>query len=341
MDAPKLAQQIIRRLPPAPGLAEAAYATAEDLLALGQSVPVHHWLIVGGSFARGEPTYIPRNGGHQLLSDVDFLYVYTALPALPEVEFMNLAGKSFPTVELMTLSLRDYKALQTSLGYDFKNLGLSLNDHGLPGHDPVELDARDAYEILLFYTQAYFWYAVHDQWQAGIGSMQFHLTVNRLCMKILRATAMLNGAYANHDFDRMPPHVAEQMRTELAWRANPTRPPLHPGRFWTYLHQALTEFDQHFGHVRVDAVTGTRYSATSSGRIVAHHHETVHELVRPMTAVWNNTADFRALTTVKRQTWERITGWTGTRVPSTPETYFQQHKQEIHDHLLAMKVQAV
>ncbi|ATL67234.1 hypothetical protein [Nocardia terpenica] len=323
-----------------PGLAEAAFATADDLLAVGRSVPAHDWLIVGGSLARGEPSYIPADGERHLLSDVDFLYVYSALPSLRVAEFMNLAEKSFTAVELMTLSLRDYRTIRTSLGHDFKNIGLAVTDHGLPEHDSVEVETRDAYEILLFYTQAYFWSRIHDQWQAGIGTTLFHLTINRLCIKVLRATAMLDGAYAHHDFDRMPAHLAERMRAELAWRSNPMRPPMDPGRFWTYLYQALAEFDRRFGHVRKDAVTGTRYAATSSGRIIARHHETVHDLMRPMAEVWHSTEELASLTMVKRQAWERITGWTGSLVLSTPETYFRRYKQDIHDHLLAMKVQA-
>ncbi|MFJ2834277.1 hypothetical protein ACIO52_02830 [Nocardia sp. NPDC087230] len=37
--------------------------------------------------------------------------------------------------------------------------------------------------------------------------------------------------------------------------------------------------------------------------------------------------------------WSRITGWTGTKPSPGPAAYFAAHQSEIHDHLLAMKVQ--
>lgn len=224
-----------------------AIGIADDLLSLGNRVPADDWLIVGGSLARGEPTFISRAVGERLLSDVDLLYVhYGDEPSMSVDELVIHAEKVFPTVDLMTLSLRDYRAIQTSLGFDFKDLGLGITEHGLPEHEPVKLDARDAYEILLYYSQAYFWLGVHDQWCADSDSARFHLTVNRLCIKILRAIAMVDGAYAHHDFDWMAPHLAEQMRAELFWRRDPTQQPMDPGRFWTYLHDAFIRFDDEF-----------------------------------------------------------------------------------------------
>jgi hypothetical protein len=151
---------------------------------------------------------------------------------------------------------------------------------------------------------------------------------------------MLGGAYAHHDFDRMPPHLAEQMRGELRWRADPARPPLDPGRFWSYMRDALIRFDNEFGQVRADAVNFSRY-ATSSGRIVARHHQAVHHLARAMSEAWSDSPDPQVLATVKHRAWARYTGWSGTRVQPSPEDYFRRYRQNIHDHLLAMKVQAI
>ncbi|WP_280445615.1 hypothetical protein [Nocardia brasiliensis] len=341
MDTTALAERITSRLANAADLEPAAVSIADDLLSLGHCVPADDWLIVGGSLARGEPTFISHCVGERLLiSDVDFLYVhYGDQPSMSIQELRTLAENAFPTVDLMTLPLGDYRAIQTSLGFDFKDLGLAVTEHGLPEHEPVKLDARDAYEILLYYTQAYFWLGVHDQWCAGTDSAHFHLTVNRLCMKILRATAMLDGAYAHHDFDWMAPHLAEQMRAELRWRSDPTQSPMDPGRFWAYLHDAYRRFDTEFGRPRPDAVNLSRYATTSSGQIVARHHQTVHALSRAMADAWIIAPNPDALATVKRRAWERITGWTGSAPQPNPEGYFLAHKQEIHDHLLAMKVQ--
>ncbi|MGO4616570.1 hypothetical protein AB4305_13535 [Nocardia sp. 2YAB30] len=340
MESTVLAQRITRRLNDAPDLQGTAVSIADDLLLLGQRVPQDDWLIVGGSLARGEPNFIWQNGERLLISDVDFLYVhYGDQPSMQVPELMALAENYFPTVDLMTLSLSDYRTIETSLGHDFKNVGLAVTEHGLPAHRPVGLDARDAYEILLYYTQAYFWFEIHDQWCEGKDSAYFHLTVNRLCMKVLRATAMLEGAYAHHDFDQMAPHLAQQMRAELGWRIEPTQLPMDPGRFWSYLHDAFLRFDGEFGQPRPDAVNYSRYATTSSGRIVARHHQAVHALARAMADAWIGAPDPEALATVKRRAWERITGWTGTTPQPSPEDYFRAHKQQIHDHLLAMKVQ--
>ncbi|WP_330231413.1 hypothetical protein OHA40_02360 [Nocardia sp. NBC_00508] len=340
MEAAALAERIICRLSNVADLEPKAIGIADDLLSLGNRVPADDWLIVGGSLARGEPTFISRAVGERLLSDVDLLYVhYGDEPSMSVDELVIHAEKVFPTVDLMTLSLRDYRAIQTSLGFDFKDLGLGITEHGLPEHEPVKLDARDAYEILLYYSQAYFWLGVHDQWCADSDSARFHLTVNRLCIKILRAIAMVDGAYAHHDFDWMAPHLAEQMRAELFWRRDPTQQPMDPGRFWTYLHDAFIRFDDEFGQQRSDAVNYSRYATTSSGRIVARHHQAVHALSRAMADAWIAEPDPMVLATVKRRVWERITGWTGNAHKPTPEDYFRAHKQAIHDHLLAMKVQ--
>ncbi|WP_454196043.1 hypothetical protein [Nocardia sp. Marseille-Q1738] len=340
MDTRAMAHRITGRLADAAELEPAAMSIAADLLSLGQSVPPDDWLIVGGSLARGEPTFIRHDAGRLLISDVDFLYVhYGDEPSTPVFELVKLAEKSFPTVDLMKLSLSDYRAIQTSLGHDFKNIGLAVTEHGLPDHDPVELEARDAYEILLYYTQAYFWLGLHEQWLAGHDSARFHLAVSRLCTKVLRAAGMLDGAYAHHDFSQMAPHLAEQMRAELRWRINPTQPPMNPGRYWSYLHDAFQRFDGEFGRPRADAVNYSRYATTSSGQIVARHHQAVYALARAMAETWIADPDPKALATVKRRAWERITGWTGSRPRTTPESYFGDCKQEIHDHLLAMKVQ--
>lgn len=337
MDTTELAERITCRLSDAAALGSAACRIAHDLLVLGRCVPDDDWLIVGGSLARGEPTFI---GEHQLLSDVDFLYVYHGRnPSMPVGELVRLAEKVFPAVDLMTLSLGEYRVIQTSLGFDFKDLGLGITPRGLPQHNPVKLDARDAYELLLYYTQAYFWLGVHDQWRSGVDSASFHLTVSRLCMKVLRATAMLDGAYCHHDFDWMAPHLAEQMRAELRWRHDPAQRPMDPGRFWTYLDHAYRRFDNEFGQTRPDAVNHTRYATTNSGRIVARHHHAVHALSRAMADAWAAAPDVVGLATVKGRAWERITRWSGNARHSSPEEYFQTHKQDIHDHLLAMKVQ--
>ncbi|MBF6072791.1 nucleotidyltransferase domain-containing protein [Nocardia farcinica] len=146
--AATLADAITRRLPDAQDLAAPAHRIADDLVALGRLVPAEDWLILGGSMARGEPTLIHHHGGRVLISDVDLLYVHSAPePAKPLDQLKAMAERCFPSVDIMVLPEHQYRHLHTSLGYDFKNLGLDLAGHGLPEHTPVRLDDRDAYEI--------------------------------------------------------------------------------------------------------------------------------------------------------------------------------------------------
>ncbi|MFC9872749.1 hypothetical protein [Nocardia salmonicida] len=337
-----LAATITRRLPDTADLTTVASRLADDLLALGDQVPDTDWLILGGSMARGEPSWIRyHHDQRQLISDLDLLYVSSGeTPTALVSQLRTTAEKRFPTVDLMTLPLRDYRTITTSLGYDFKNLGVPLTPHGLPEHNPVRLDDRDAYEILLYYIQAYYWHRLNYRWQTGLDSTQFHLLVNRLCMKVLRATAMLErGAYAHHDFARMAPHLAEQMRTELAWRIDPRQPPLDPSRFWVYVHDAFRRFDFAFGGPRPDAVRLSKYATTSSGQIIASHQKRVSELAREVAAAWVSNPRLDRIGTVERATWSRVTGWAGTQQQPGPASYFAKHRREIHDHLLAMKVQ--
>lgn len=340
MNVAELSRTIVRRLPGAAALDVIATRVATSLRIVGECVPPGDWLIAGGSLARGEPTFVRQEGSWQLASDVDLLYVHSGeQPLVSITDLVATAQKHFPNVDLMTLSLREYRLLRTSLGHDFKNLGLPISGDGLPSHDRVVLEARDAYEILLYYTQAYFWSGLHEQWLSGADAPSFHHTISRLCAKVLRATAMLDGAYAHHDFDSMPPHIAQSMRAELRWRSNPSRRGMPPGRFWTYMAAALRRFDEEFGHPRVDAISHSRYATTSSGRIVARHHRAAHHLARAMSGTWLDTADPQVLTTVKHRAWSGYTDCSGTCPQIGPEQYFRLHQREIHDHLLAMKVQ--
>lgn len=343
MDVDNLAELITSRLPAYATIRDHARSIADELLTIGAMVPIDDWLIVGGSLARGEPTMIPGRGGLRLISDIDCLYVhYGDSPSMPVQDLISLASKTFPTVDIETMSLHDYRALETAIGYDFKNLGLALTDRGLPPHDPVTLDLpRDAYEILLYYVMAWMWHGCFDQWLSEEQAPEFHLIVNRLCIKVLRATGMLDGAYHCHDIAKMDPIVGERMRTELDWRADPSQPPLTPGRFWTYVSDAFDAFDYTYGHPHTDAVTWTRYSHTSEGRIVAKYQRMICEIARHLAYAWQVQPSPSWQVTVLDQVWTRMSGWTGTFHPGGPERFFADNKQDIHDHLLAMKVQTV
>ncbi len=342
MDTTTLARRIITSLPcPDLAVTTAARQVADSLRQLGELVPTRDWLILGGSLARGEPSFArTATGEPRLLSDIDMLYVHAGdRPSTSLREVLNKAEILFPAVELMSMPVRDYRVVATSLGHDFKNIGVPLTDHGLPPHTGVRLDERDAYEILLYYVMCWFWSGLSESWFDGDATVEFHLTVNRLCMKVLRATAMLDGAYRHHDLHLMAPRIAERMRAELAWRANPVGRPADPGRFWSYLDEAFRRFDARFGRARPDAVAFSAYSQTPSGHIVAEYQQIAQRFGRALAHTWIATGDRADVATVMPSVWARITGWTGTTPPQGPRQYFREHRAAIHDHLLAMKVQ--
>ncbi|WP_019927810.1 hypothetical protein [Nocardia sp. BMG111209] len=342
MDTATLARRIVTNLPgPEPAVLAATRVVADSLLELGGSVPTDDWLIVGGSLARGEPSFARSEaGGPTLLSDIDLLYVYSGTrPATSLRKVRTVAETFFPAVELMSMPIRDYDRVATSLGHDFKNIGVPLTAHGLPPHTRVRLDERDAYEILLYYVMCWFWSGLTDRWLDDDATVEFHLTVNRLCIKVLRATAMLDGAYRHHDLHLMPAPLADQMRAELTWRADPLGAPADPGRFWAYLEGAFRRFDTRFGRPRPDAVAFSAYSHPPSGRIVAEYQQIAQRLGRALAHTWIVTGNRSDVATVVPSVWARITGWTGTNPLSNPQQYFREHRTTIHDHLLAMKVQ--
>ncbi|WP_231390451.1 hypothetical protein [Nocardia sp. CNY236] len=204
---------------------------------------------------------------------------------------MNLAETLLPTVELMAMPVRDYQVVATSLGHDFKNIGVPVTRHGLPPHTRVHLDERDAYEILLYYVMCWFWSGLSESWFAGDATAEFHLMVNRLCMKVLRATAMLDGAYRHHGLHMMSPYVADRMRAELAWRTAPLGRPADPGRFWSYLNEAFRRFDAWFGRPRPDLRLGRcpaedRSSRGSAGIRDSGSRSPTSPAPRPASRTW-------------------------------------------------------
>lgn len=54
-----LARRITRCHPQTAAVARTGRQVANELLNLGAMVPADDWLIIGGSLARGEPTFIP------------------------------------------------------------------------------------------------------------------------------------------------------------------------------------------------------------------------------------------------------------------------------------------
>lgn len=332
-----LGRRMTRRLPNKLDVSASATMLGRDLLAVGEQVPQSDWLILGGSLARGEPSFVPSGASFRLLSDVDLLYVHgTDRPQVDVDDLKREAERTLSAVDIDVLSLDQYRRLRTALGHDYKNLGVSLVGRKLPDHDPVAITVRDAYEMVLYAVAAYFWSGLFDHWLRGCTSTDPDRRLNRLCMKVLRSTALLDGAHACRDLHLMAPHTRDRMRAELAWRADPTKPPLDPGRFWTYLRDALCRFDTEFGGPRRDAITGTRYHRSIHGQVVAEYQRLAYGLACDIADLAAKVSDASALIAIKDRSWRAYKQSTES---ATAEQYFGEHKADLKHHLLAMSVE--
>lgn len=340
-DSSTLANHIVRNVEYPHTVAPSIAKLANDLLGLRTEVPTDTNLILGGSLARGEPSFVRGEEDYELASDIDLLLVHdSVLPPLTADEFVARTSPVLPTISLMTVSRSEYERLRTTIGYEFKDIGVSLNQPALPPHEPVTLGLRDAYEFFLFSIEMYFWERTADRWAAGDNSMEFHLPLNRICVKLLRACGMLTGGYNHHDAIKMPARVRDLMADEIEWRKNPSPPPPDPGRFWPILAMVMRAFDDAHGVPKPDAVTGTEYEGRDGAAYVARHQRIAHSLARRILAQTGGGHAFSAdeLVAVKQREWASFVEMGVVRPVISPEVFFSERANLIRANLFEMKV---
>lgn len=314
---------------------------ARQLLALREAVPAGHCLLVGGSLARGEAAFIPAGGDQwELASDVDLVLLHTtSLPELSAEQLDAHARPHIPTATTMTLSVEEYGRLGTCLGREFKR-GITLAGQP-PACDPVELDTRDGYELLLYAVQSWCWDGLSSAWQNG-HTTSLDTKINRVCLKALRACVILGGGDRCSDLDAAPAPLRARLQAELTARTNPGMH-LHPARFWPLIADVLACFDQQIGP-QPDAVTATAYAHRPGAAAVAEQQRLAHALAR---LVWvelaampidvRTTIDADTTVHVQRSAWREVVERGLARPAYSVEEHFRPRVGGIRADMIRLK----
>jgi hypothetical protein len=334
-----LAERIVRRLPRRVGFEDAAAVLADRILACADGLPEGSHLVLGGSLARGEPSIELRPDGFTLISDIDLLLVHeSTLPPEPPEDFVRRHADALPTVSLMTVSLPEFRRLQTSLGHDFKEGGVPLRGPA-PAVPPVPLTPRDAVEVFAFGAMLYFGERLAERW-TGDDPPWLHYAHGRVCSKVLRSVGMLRGAHAQHDASGLPRELAEHAETELSWLRSPAKRPFPPpGRVWPIFAMALAEFDRFHGGPIRDAVRGSHYEQRPGADFVAEHQALALAMLRGTLERYDPAdADPARLRAGKQAAWIDLVRAGAVRPYASPERFFTTRAAGIRDQLLRMKV---
>ncbi|MFI5733311.1 hypothetical protein ACIA49_24575 [Kribbella sp. NPDC051587] len=345
LTASELATYMVREAGYPAAVQPASVALAERLLGLAELVPAESNLILGGSLARGEPSFVELpDGTYELDSDIDLLLVFpTPLAPFTNADFVARAKPVLPTVTIMFATTAEYSALKTSLGTDFKQpFGVSLNQDSLPIHEPFELDARDAYEVFLFSLQAYLWRELPERWAADPHDRSFQLELSSLCVKLLRSTVLLQGGTLSLDRDRAPSEILALIDQEIGWRRTAGRPALDPGRFWVYVARVLPYFDAAFGGRRPDSVIGSEYEGRFGADAVAWQQRIglvlATAVVEQVQATGGRAPDVAEVVSALRASWTRLAVDGFVEPTSAPGEYFAGRLEWFRGNLYAMKV---
>lgn len=274
-----------------------------------------------------------------LEGDIDFLLVFgTRLAPVGVEDLVRKAAVHLPTTTMMAASQSEYELLETSLGYEFKNLGVSVNQAELPPHDPVVLQPRDALEILIFSIQFCLWNSLTQRWFDGDRSHDFRYQMSRACIKLLRTVGLLNGAQMHSDLTAMPEQFRGAMGSELRWRTT-QEPDVDAGRFWSYLAMTLDHFDCALAHRNwmlspAPSTTTARERAWSRG-------------INVWRCCWRGVwwlgsgrirRRSRRLRAARDAVWDELVAGSLGRPTATPEEFFAGRREVTRDHLYWMKV---
>jgi hypothetical protein len=338
----ELSLLLVRRLEPSAELAHAAQSLAQQLIRTTEGVTPDNHLILGGSLARGEPIFV-RGRENELASDIDLLLVHEALlPPFAVKDFIARAQPALPTLTLMTLSMTEYQRLRTSIGFEFKDAGYSLNHRRVPAHAAVEVTTRDAFEVFIFGIFLYFMESLGQRWLSEEDSLGFRYALSRACVKMIRAGGMPLGAYSGHDLEQMRPDLADHMARELTWQRDPVGVSLPPQRFWCIARDVLANFDVVHGQARNDSIVDSEYEHAPGADVVAYHQGIAMRIARAVLAA----GDPEALTAAKtaaliRHAWAEVVRDGLVRPLFSPEEFFHLHAGTIRENLLALKVSPI
>lgn len=339
--AERLARHLIRQIPRFEGQPSVEVLNlAKNLLEIGHIVPEDAYLILGGSFARGEPCFFIRDSVVHILSDLDFLIVHNSpLPPIGEEQFLTHVTPSLPWSTVYTLREQQYQVLGTSLGQDFKRNAICLNKLGLPPFKSIELTSRDAFEIFLFAIIDAYRHGISRRCALGEQTHELSYLVCRTELNCLRSVAMLYGAYNYHDISGLPLNLVNRIKPLLVWRDNPLETSIPTlSQLYSTFAFALQCFHEH-GKIQANAIAGSCYTSRFGSQFVAFLQSLALNLLKSiLDRITFNTPDER-IVSLENASWKELLQKNHhVHSTDTPEEYFASQMACFRYLLLALKV---
>ncbi|MGG2463763.1 hypothetical protein ACO0M4_28875 [Streptomyces sp. RGM 3693] len=338
-----LADRLVRRHPDRDRLGSATASLAESLVELGRRSPAGSCLIIGGSLSRGEPCIRASAGAWTLHSDLDLLLVHDdVLPPVLPATFSSFLENELPNADVMTLSSGQFAALDTSLGYDFKENGIVLSEGSVPAFESTSITPRDAREILAYTIFIYLWEALGLRSAQGEVSADLDYSYCRLTLKALRTVVMLHGGYAYHFDGELPDDLRRLLTSELAAHDALDNVPVLPAeRFLPVMSLALEAHTARFGVGPMDAVSGTEYQGRPGSDYVTVHQQLAFEYMGALVRETDGGADQSKLPFLLQDVWRQVMArHPEIKAAETPAAYFERNKRSIQQTLLMMKLPA-
>lgn len=213
-------------------------------------------VVLGGSFARGEPCLRRHDGVVTTASDFD-LFVILPPGGGPDLGSLTPA---VPRPSVYPFTARQAAGLATCLGAELVVHGRPLTAWS-PGRG-LEVTARDAAELMV--------YALVELFEQRLLTAPPHTldgyVVSRPALLAVRSLRILAGAPAAGYHGPPPAGSGDHRLVErlLAWRDDPSRddPPIDAGELVGLLAEALARHRSH-GHLarHADAVEGSGFAA--------------------------------------------------------------------------------
>ncbi|MBO6758970.1 MAG: hypothetical protein JJ902_21755 [Roseibium sp.] len=229
---------------------------AAALAELSRRMPGTRSLLLGGSFARGEPCMPLMGDDVRCLSDFDFVLVGDKETPLPPLrEFLHDHADLFCNVSCYAITQEEYLRLETGVGHDLKTDGLLIGGPAPPQAKPVRLTFRDASDLLTFCAIEILESGVFEVPERELDRPERQYLIHRFFSYPLRSFLLLDGACGLADTARLGGQLGDLPSRNIAWRFGKTADfPLVRKNIMQALAFALAEHRMR-GYLAVEADT--------------------------------------------------------------------------------------
>ncbi len=251
---------------------------ARLLRSVGTLLPSEHALLLGGSYARGEPC-IARTNRARSLSDIDLLLVFDGpVPAVSEATVVAALENEFPTATCYSLQRGTYEHIRTALGVDFKRDAVRVEAPGSESVAVPDVTERDAYEVFLY--AAFEFFSTLDAPGPSSDPFAHAYLWSRVALNAMKSVGMLDGAWAYHDLVVDDGPLSREARRQLTWRAQPSVPGPTADDAFAAISSAFAEHrTRGYAAKHHDAVVGSEYEGRTGGSYVSLVHSLVYRLL--------------------------------------------------------------